>query len=550
MSKYIFVTGGVVSGLGKGITAASIGTLLQARGHSVTIMKMDPYVNVDAGTMSPLQHGEVFVTDDGAETDLDLGHYERFIDRSLTAANNITTGQVYGAVIERERKGEYSGSTVQVIPHVTNEIKQRITKVACESQADVVLVEVGGTVGDIESLPFLEAIRQFKTDVGYENTVYIHVTLIPRLPMTGELKTKPTQHSVAELRSIGIQPDIIVCRSSFPVSHEMKQKIALFCNVDVGAVIQNLDSESIYEVPVMLEEEGLGKIVESQLNLPPREPDLKEWQEIAYKITNPKKKCNIAIVGRYVSFHEAYKSVCEALHHGGLDNQAHVDILWVDADKLSLASEQEVADTFKDAHGVLVPGGFGKGGILGKLKAVKWARENKVPFLGICLGFQCAVIEIARNMLGLKDANSTEFDPDTLNPVVDLMPEQKGIQDSGIKMRKGLYECRLKKGSLVWKVYQKESISERHRHRFEINPLYVQRLSKAGFVPVGIWPARGLVEVMELKGHPWFLGTQFHPELLSRPNRPHPVFREFVKAGLELSQEPWGETGKTSQGRL
>lgn len=536
MSKYIFVTGGVVSGLGKGITAASIGTLLQARGHSVTIMKMDPYVNVDAGTMSPLQHGEVFVTDDGAETDLDLGHYERFIDRSLTAANNITTGQVYGAVIARERQGGYLGSTVQVIPHVTNEIKQRITKVASESEADVVLVEVGGTVGDIESLPFLEAIRQFKTDVGHENTVYIHVTLIPRLPMTGELKTKPTQHSVAELRSIGIQPDIIVCRSSYPISNDMKEKIALFCNVDAGAVIQNLDSKSIYEVPVMLENEGIGKIVERRLNLPQKEPVLTEWQEIAYKIANPKKKCNIAIVGRYVAFHEAYKSVCEALYHGGLDNEACVDIIWVDADKLSLASEKEVADTLKEAHGILVPGGFGRGGIEGKLKAIKWARENKVPFLGICLGFQCAVIEIARNVLGLKDANSTEFDPDTLNPVVDLMPEQKGIQDLGIKMRKGLYECRLKKGSLVWKAYQKESISERHRHRFEINPVYVQRFSKEGFVPVGIWPARGLIEVMELKGHPWFLGTQFHPELLSRPNRPHPIFREFVRAGLELSQ--------------
>ncbi|HHY11819.1 MAG TPA: CTP synthase [Firmicutes bacterium] len=535
MSKYIFITGGVVSGLGKGITAASIGTLLQARGHSVTIMKMDPYVNVDAGTMSPLQHGEVFVTDDGAETDLDLGHYERFIDRSLTAANNITTGQVYGAVIAKERQGGFGGSTVQVIPHVTNEIKERIKKVAVESQADIVLVEVGGTVGDIESLPFLEAIRQFKAGVGSENTAYIHVTLIPHLPMTGELKTKPTQHSVAELRSIGIQPDIIVCRSSFPISNDMKEKIALFCNVDVSAVIQNLDARSIYEVPVMLENEGLGKIVERELNLSPEEPNLSEWQEIARKITHPKRRCNIAIVGKYVTLHDAYKSVCEALQHGALANEAHVDILWIDSDKLCEAGDEEVAAVLKDAHGVLVPGGFGGGGISGKLKAIRWARENHVPFLGICLGLQCAVIEIARNVLGLNDANSTEFDPDTLNPVIDLMPEQKGIEHKGVKMRKGLYECRLKKDSIVWRAYGRESIAERHRHRFEINPMYVQRLSQAGFIPVGIWPARGLIEILELQGHPWFLGTQFHPELLSRPNRPHPVFRDFVAAGLKLS---------------
>ncbi len=540
MSKYIFITGGVVSGLGKGITAASIGTLLQARGHSVTIMKMDPYVNVDAGTMSPLQHGEVFVTDDGAETDLDLGHYERFIDRSLTAANNITTGQVYGAVIAKERQGGFGGSTVQVIPHVTNEIKERIKKVAVESQADIVLVEVGGTVGDIESLPFLEAIRQFKAGVGSENTAYIHVTLIPHLPMTGELKTKPTQHSVAELRSIGIQPDIIVCRSSFPISNDMKEKIALFCNVDVSAVIQNLDARSIYEVPVMLENEGLGKIVERELNLSPEEPNLSEWQEIARKITHPKRRCNIAIVGKYVTLHDAYKSVCEALQHGALANEAHVDILWIDSDKLCEAGDEEVAAVLKDAHGVLVPGGFGGGGISGKLKAIRWARENHVPFLGICLGLQCAIIEIARNVLGLNDANSTEFDPDTLNPVVDLMPEQKGIEHKGVKMRKGLYECRLKKDSIVWRAYGRESIAERHRHRFEINPMYVQRLSQAGFIPVGIWPARGLIEILELQGHPWFLGTQFHPELLSRPNRPHPVFRDFVAAGLKLSAQEWG----------
>jgi CTP synthase len=538
MPKYVFVTGGVVSGLGKGITAASLGTLLQARGLSVTIMKMDPYVNVDAGTMSPLQHGEVFITDDGAETDLDLGHYERFIDRPLTAANNITTGQVYGAVIAKERKGEFLGSTVQVIPHVTNEIKERINKVADESGADIVIVEVGGTVGDIESLPFLEAIRQFKTDVGSQNTVYIHVTLIPHLPMSGELKTKPTQHSVAELRSIGIQPDVIVCRSSLPISDDMKDKIALFCNVDSGAVIQNLDSESIYEVPVMLENEGLGKIVERRLKLAPKEPDLREWQTIAHKIAHPKKKCKIAIVGKYVTLHDAYKSVTEALQHGALAHEACVDIVWIDSEKLSGASDVEVAETFKGVHGILIPGGFGGRAIDGKLNAIKWARENKVPFLGICLGLQCAVIETARNVLGIDTANSTEFDPDTLDPVVDLMPEQKEVaRNTGGMMRKGLFQCNLKKGSLAWKAYQKDSIQERHRHRFEVNPLYVQRLSEAGLVPVGIWPARGLVEIMEFKGHPWFMGTQFHPELLSRPNRPHPILRDFVGAGLQLSDE-------------
>jgi CTP synthase len=537
MPKYVFVTGGVVSGLGKGITAASLGTLLKARGHSVTIMKMDPYVNVDAGTMSPLQHGEVFITDDGAETDLDIGHYERFIDKSLSGANNITTGQVYGAVIAKERRGEFLGSTVQVIPHVTNEIKERITKVANESKADIVIVEVGGTVGDIEGLPFLEAIRQFKADVGPNNTMYIHVTLIPHLPSSGELKTKPTQHSVAELRSIGIQPDVIVCRSSLPISADMKAKIGLFCNVEENAVIQNLDCMSIYEVPVMLEEEGLGKIAEERLRLDPREPDLKEWHEISYKITHPNKKCQIAIVGKYVSLHDAYKSVIEALYHGGLAHDTSVDVLWVDSDNLSEISDLAVNEVFNGVDGVLVPGGFGGRGIEGKLKAIKWAREKQVPFLGICLGLQCAVIETARNVMGLYDANSTEFDPDTLNPVVDLMPEQKAIHDKGGTMRKGLFECALKKDSLVWQAYKKDSVWERHRHRFEINPRYVQRLSEAGLVPVGIWPTRGLVEIMEYKDHPWFVGTQFHPEFLSRPNRPHPIFKGFVGAALDFSEK-------------
>ena len=532
MPKFVFVTGGVVSGLGKGITAASIGTLMKARGYSVTIIKADPYVNVDAGTMSPLQHGEVFVTDDGAETDLDLGHYERFIDRPLSAANNITTGQIYGAVIAKERKGDFLGSTVQVIPHVTNEIKDRIRKVAADSNADIVVTEIGGTVGDIESLPFLEAIRQFRTDAGRENTLYIHVTLIPYLPASGEQKTKPTQHSVAELRSIGISPDIIVCRSSMPLSPDMRDKIALFCSVERGAVIQNLDSKSIYEVPVMLEKEGLGQIIEDKLGLSPRVPDLRDWEEISAKIANPKKHCNIAIVGKYVALHDAYKSVMEALCHGGIANDARVEITWVDSVKLDNASDEEVARTLSQADGILVPGGFGDRGIPGKIKAAKYARENKVPYFGLCLGLQCAVIEFARDVLGLKEANSTEFNPDTPHPVIDLMPEQKDIEELGGTMRLGLYQCRLKEGSLARRAYDAESVLERHRHRFEVNPRYVPDLSAAGLVPVGIWPARGLVEIMELRDHPWFVGCQFHPELLSRPNRPHPLFRDFVAAAL------------------
>ncbi|HHW26205.1 MAG TPA: CTP synthase [Firmicutes bacterium] len=532
MSKYIFVTGGVVSGLGKGITAASLGTLFKARGYSVTIVKMDPYVNTDAGTMSPLQHGEVFVTDDGAETDLDIGHYERFIDRPLSHANNPTSGQIYGAVIAKERKGEFLGSTVQVIPHITNEIKERILKVGREAQADIVICEIGGTVGDIEGLPFLEAIRQFRGDVGRQNTVYVHVTLIPYISGSGELKTKPTQHSVAELRSIGIAPDVIVCRSSQPLSPDVKDKIALFCNVDREAVIQNLDAESIYAVPVMLEREGLARVVEDKLELPRREPDLRDWLEIDAKIRNPKQECTIAMVGKYVALHDAYKSITEALYHGGIAHHAKINIKWVNSADLDEASEEEVRRVLEDVDGVLVPGGFGVRGVPGKIKAIKYARENKVPFFGICLGLQCAVIEVARNVLGLKEADSTEFNPDTPHPVIDLMPEQKGVSDMGGTMRLGLYPCRLKDGSLAKQTYGVDMINERHRHRFEVNPLYVEELNRVGLLPVGIWPARGLVEVMEFKDHPWFLGTQFHPELLSRPNRPHPLFKGFVGASL------------------
>ena len=532
MPKFIFVTGGVVSGLGKGITAASLGTLLKARGYSVSIIKMDPYVNVDAGTMSPLQHGEVFVTDDGAETDLDLGHYERFIDKPLSAANNVTTGQIYGAVIAKERKGDFLGSTVQVIPHITNEIKERLLKVAKESNADIIINEIGGTVGDIESLPFLEAIRQFRFDVGHDDTLYVHVTLIPYLPASGEQKSKPTQHSVAELRSIGIAPDVIICRSSMPLSVEMREKIALFCSVEKRAVIQNLDSKSIYEVPVMLEREGLGQIVEDKLRLDTRVPDLREWHEIARKIENPAHNVKIAIVGKYVALHDAYKSVVEALYHGGIANSAKVELQWVDSTKLDKASSEEVAATIKDADGILVPGGFGHRGIPGKIKAIRYARENKVPFFGLCLGLQCAVIEVACDILGLTQANSTEFDPDTTHPVIDLMPEQKDVEDMGGTMRLGLYQCRLKEGSLAKKAYGTEAIQERHRHRFEVNPRYVPDLMSAGMIPVGIWPARGLVEIMEFRDHPWFVGCQFHPELLSRPNKPHPLFRDFVAAAV------------------
>ncbi len=535
MPKFIFVTGGVVSGLGKGITAASIGTLLKARGYSVSILKMDPYVNVDAGTMSPLQHGEVFVTDDGAETDLDLGHYERFIDRPLAAANNVTTGQIYGAVIAKERKGEFLGSTVQVIPHVTNEIKERIFKVAKESNADIIINEIGGTVGDIESLPFLEAIRQFRFDVGRDDTLYLHLTLIPFLPSSGEQKTKPTQHSVAELRSIGIAPDVIVCRSSLPLSVEMRDKIALFCSVERGAVVQNLDSKSIYEVPVMLEREGLGQIIEDKLKLRPIIPELHEWHEICRKLENPAHVVKVALVGKYVGLHDAYKSVIEALHHGGLANDARVEIQWVDSTKLDNLPQADVEALLKDADAVLVPGGFGHRGIPGKIKAARYAREKKVPYLGLCLGLQCAVIEFASNVLGLESANSTEFDPDTRHPVIDLMPEQKDVEDMGGTMRLGLYQCRLKEGSLARKAYGAEFVQERHRHRFEVNPRYVQELAEAGMIPVGIWPARGLVEVMELRDHPWFVGCQFHPELLSRPNRPHPLFRDFVAATVKRS---------------
>ncbi|GAB6877419.1 CTP synthase [Thermaerobacter litoralis] len=531
MAKFIFVTGGVVSALGKGITAASLGRLLKARGLRVAIQKIDPYINVDAGTMSPLQHGEVFVTEDGAETDLDLGHYERFIDENVSRAHTVTTGQVYQAVIEKERRGDFLGGTVQVIPHITNEIKGRILSVAETSGADVVIVEIGGTVGDIEGLPYLEAIRQLRRDIGRDEVMYIHVTLVPYIGAAGELKTKPTQHSVKELRSIGIQPDAIVCRCERPLPRDVREKIALFCDVEPSAVVSNPDVDTIYEVPLRLEEEGLGEIVTRRLGLPAREPDLSAWREMVEHIKHPQGQVRIAVVGKYVDLTDAYISVAEALGHGGIAHRLGVDIHWIHSEAVE---EQGAERLLKDMHGILVPGGFGYRGVEGKIAAVHYAREHGVPFFGICLGLQCAVIEFARHVLGLEGAHSTEFQPDTPHPVIDLMEEQKQVTNLGGTMRLGRYPCRLEPGSLAWEAYgRQELIYERHRHRYEVNNRYRERLNAAGLRTTGIWPEGDLVEVIELPGHPWFVGTQYHPELKSRPTRPHPLFAGFVRAAAE-----------------
>lgn len=531
VSKYIFITGGVVSSLGKGITAASLGRLLKSRGLKVSILKLDPYINVDPGTMSPYQHGEVFVTDDGAETDLDLGHYERFIDENLTENNNITTGKIYWSVISQERKGEFLGATVQVIPHITNEIKKSITKVAGVTKADVVIVEVGGTVGDIESLPFLEAIRQFKTDIGREEVMYIHVTLVPFLSCSAELKTKPTQHSVKELRSIGIQPDVIVCRSERAIPDEVKNKIALFCDIDPDAVIPNQDVETIYEVPLLLEQAGLDKIVLSRLGLSYGKRDLQQWREFVDKIKNPLEEVVIALVGKYISLPDAYLSVVEALKHAGVAHRSAVNIRWVDAEQLE-KDECRVEEIFQGVNGILVPGGFGSRGIEGKITAVRYARENNLPFLGISLGMQCAIIEFARNVCGMKGANSYEFDPNAPYLVVDLSAEQKTQTNLGGTMRLGLDSIQLKKGTKAYDAYNQNLIQERHRHRYEINNELLSRLQEAGLVVSGVLPGRNLVEIIELRDHPWFVATQFHPEFKSRPHRPQPIFREFVGAAL------------------
>ena len=532
-TKYVFVTGGVVSSLGKGITAASLGRLLKNRGVKVSIQKFDPYLNVDPGTMSPYQHGEVFVTDDGAETDLDLGHYERFIDENLSKNSNVTTGKVYWSVISKERKGDYLGGTVQVIPHITNEIKSRVYRVAKERELDVVITEIGGTVGDIESLPFLEAIRQIKYEVGRENVCFIHVTLVPYLGKAGELKTKPTQHSVKELRSIGIQPDIIVCRSEREISDDLKNKIGLFCNLDGEAVIQNLDADNLYEVPLMLHAEGLDTLVCEKLKLDCNEIDNSEWVAMVDKLKNLSKKVNIALVGKYVELHDAYLSVVEALSHGGLHNDADVNVIWINACDVT---RDNVAELLKNADGILVPGGFGDRGIEGKIEAIKWSREKKIPLFGICLGMQCAVIEFSRNVLGYKDAHSSEINPESAFPVIDLMPEQRDIDEKGGTMRLGIYPCKLEKDSFSSAAYGEELVYERHRHRYEFNNEYRKVLLDAGLKLTGTSPDGRLIEIIELNDHPWFVGVQFHPELKSRPNKPHALFREFIKASTEYSK--------------
>lgn len=528
--KYIFVTGGVVSGLGKGITAASLGRLLKARGLHVTIQKFDPYINVDPGTMSPYQHGEVFVTDDGAETDLDLGHYERFIDENLNKNSNVTTGKVYWSIISKERKGDFLGGTVQVIPHITNEIKDRIYRVGKSDHTDVVITEIGGTVGDIESLPFLEAIRQVSTEIGRENVMYIHVTLVPYLGKSGELKTKPTQHSVKELRSIGIQPDVIVCRTEKHLSKDLKDKIGLFCNIPGASVIQNIDVEILYEVPLLLEKEGLADIVCKRLNLSCREPDLREWKEMVEKQKNIRETVNIALVGKYVELHDAYLSVVEALKHGGIANDAEVKVKWVNSEHIDA---ENLKSQLLKTDGILVPGGFGDRGIEGKILAAQYARENRIPYFGICLGMQMAVVEFARNVCGMADAHSSEFSGASQFPVIDLMPEQRDIDEMGGTMRLGIYPCKINENSKVYEIYKDELIYERHRHRYEFNNQFREELTGKGLVLSGLSPSERLVEIVEIKDHPWYIGVQFHPEFKSRPNRPHPLFSDFIKASLE-----------------
>ena len=532
VTKYIFVTGGVVSSLGKGITAASLGRLLKNRGLKVTIQKFDPYLNVDPGTMSPYQHGEVFVTDDGAETDLDLGHYERFIDINLSKNSNVTTGKVYSSVISKERRGEYLGGTVQVIPHVTNEIKDRVFRAGRETAADVVITEIGGTVGDIESLPFLEAIRQIKSDIGRDNVMYIHVTLIPYLKAAGEVKTKPTQHSVKELRSIGIQPNVIVCRTEKPLTEDMKRKIALFCDIDPVAVIEGLDADTLYEVPMMYRDQKLDEYVVNHLKLDAKPLELAEWEEMVGRIKKLEHKTEIAIVGKYVSLHDAYLSVVEALTHAGFASNTEVRVRWVNAEDVY---EQNVDELLGGVQGILVPGGFGDRGIEGKIIAIRYAREKRIPFFGVCLGMQVAVVEYARYVVGMTDANSSEINPATPYPVIDLLPEQKDIEEMGGTMRLGLYPCKLAPGSLAERCYQDELVYERHRHRYEFNNQYREQIEAAGLTISGTSPDGRLVEIIELKGHPWFLAVQFHPEFTSRPNRPQPLFREFVKAAFEMN---------------
>jgi len=532
MAKYIFITGGVVSGLGKGIAAASIGLILKSRGYKVVNQKFDPYLNIDPGTMNPYQHGEVFVTDDGAETDLDLGHYERFTDASLSQSSNTTAGRVYLAVLNKEREGGFHGGTVQVIPNITEEILRRMLLSTEETKADVIITEIGGTVGDIESLPFMEAIRQMKYKVGEENCCYIHLTLVPYMKKSQELKTKPTQHSVKELQELGIQPDIIMLRTEEPIDTGTRERLASFCNVDTNHVIQNLTARSIYEVPLQMENEGLGNAVCEALSLKNTAPDLAEWQKMVNKFNNPKRKVTIALVGKYVELHDAYLSVAESLVHGGIHNEADVTIDWIGSE--TLPDDKAALARLKAADGIILPGGFGGRGIEGMVYAAKYARTHKVPYFGICLGMQIQVIEYARNVLGLKDVNSSEMDKSTSNPVIDLMPDQNG-KILGGTLRLGKYECKLTPGTLAEKAYGAETIWERHRHRYEFNNAYRDGFIKAGLVISGVNPERDLVEICEAPDHPWMVGVQFHPEFKSRPNRAGPLFREFIKAACEYS---------------
>ena len=533
MPKVIFCTGGVVSSVGKGVTVASIGRILKARGVRVSIQKLDPYINVDPGTMSPYQHGEVFVTEDGAETDLDLGHYERFVDENLTRASNVTTGQVYAEVIAKERRGDFLGGTVQVVPHITNEIKRRIGLAAKETGADVLIVEVGGTVGDIESLPFLEAIRQMRKDLGREHVMYIHVTLMPHIGSTGELKTKPTQHSVKELRGIGIQPNVIICRSDYPIEESLRDKVSLFTDVEKEAVVPLVTARNIYEVPLVLEDFGLGRLVVNHLGLPSREPDLGAWRHLVEHINVPKESTRIAVVGKYVELPDAYISVREALFHAGWANDRAIEVDWILSEDLE---RDKSFDRLAQADGIVVPGGFGERGIEGKILAARYARVHQVPYLGLCLGMQVMCVELARCALESDEPNSTEFNPGTRYPVIDLMPDQRGISEMGGTMRLGHYPCQLMPGTVAARAYGAELISERHRHRFEFNNAYRDLLNKAGMEYSGMSPEGNLVEISELRDHPFMVGSQFHPEFKSRPDRPHPLFREFVRIAAELER--------------
>ncbi len=528
--KYVFVTGGVVSGLGKGITAASLGRLLKARGYKVTMQKFDPYINIDPGTMNPIQHGEVFVTDDGAETDLDLGHYERFIDESLDKNSNVTTGKIYWSVLQKERRGDYGGGTVQVIPHITNEIKSRFYRNFTDEDTRIAIIEVGGTVGDIESQPFLESIRQFQHEVGRENAIMIHVTLIPYLRASQEMKTKPTQASVKELQGMGIQPDIIVCRSEYEIPQSLKDKIALFCNVPSNHVLQNLDVEYLYEAPLAMEKEQLAQVACECLHLDCPEPDLTDWKAMVEALRTPTEEVTIALVGKYIQLHDAYISVVEALKHGGISNRATVNIKWIDSETVT---DENVDELLGDTNGILVPGGFGDRGIEGKIKAITYARTHKVPFLGLCLGMQLSIVEYARNVVGYSDAHSIELNPSTTHPVIALMPDQSGVEDIGGTLRLGSYPCVLDKTSKAYELYGEETIHERHRHRYEVNNDYRAVLIEKGMKLSGLSPDGRIVEMCELPGHPFFIATQAHPELKSRPNRPHPLFKGFVEAALK-----------------